>query len=108
MYNSDSSGFSVSSDCSVSGDYSVSGDASVSSDYSVYSDCSVSSDYSAWEGKESLVITACACAKISIFYPRAIRGLADHMIIYYASQARASKRRSFEEPKNKHMLEFPF
>ena len=35
-----------------------------------------------WEGKESLITTACACAKVSVFYPRAIRGLLDHMIMH--------------------------
>ena len=76
-----------------------------------------------WEGKEmkeSLVTTACACTKISVFYPRAIRirigrGLVDHVIIYFASQARASaqkrlrhNKRSFKEPKNQRMLKFPY
>ena len=35
-----------------------------------------------WEGKESLVTTARACAKISVFYPHAIRGLLDHVTVY--------------------------
>ena len=34
-----------------------------------------------WEGKESLVTTICACAKISIFYQCAIHGLLEHVIV---------------------------
>ena len=36
-----------------------------------------------WEEKESLVTTACACAKISIFYRCAIHELVDH-VVYHA------------------------
>jgi hypothetical protein len=39
-----------------------------------------------WEGKESLVTTACACAKISVHYP----WTTCHMIVYYTSQAQKS------------------
>ena len=35
--------------------------------------------------KESIVTTACACAKISVVYPCAIRGLVYQVIVYYAS-----------------------
>ena len=66
-----------------------------------------------WEGKESLVTTACACAcaKISVFYLCAIRGLLDHMTIYYyASQARKLLRHNrtvIRRARNQRMLELP-
>ena len=71
-----------------------------------------------WEGKESLVTTACACVKISVFYPRTIRGLVDHVTVYYAyasavqpSQARKLLRHNktvIRRAKNQRMLELPY
>ena len=59
------------------------------------------------------ILTACACAKISVFYPCTICicGLVDHVTVYYTRQARKLLRHNkmvIRRAKNQCLLEFPY